>query len=71
MLRLKGAANHGMWVYTNVIEESSQQHEDDDRDDHTRDRFYTVMSVYSLVFDSHVQDLHRVQSWSVPKLDYL
>ena len=45
-LRPKGVANHGMWVYTDVIEdESSQQHKDDDRDDHTNDRVYTVMSV--------------------------
>ena len=30
-----------------------------------------VMSIYSLLFDSHVQDLHLVQSWFVPKLDCL
>ena len=60
-----------MWVYTDVIkDESSQQHEDVNGDDHTDDRVYTMMSIYSLVFDSYVQDLHWVLSWSEPKLDF-
>ena len=60
-LRPKGVVNRGMWVYTDMIEdESSQQHKDFDEDDHTDDRVYTVMSIYSLVFDLHVQDLHLV-----------
>ena len=31
---------------------------------------YMVMSIYSLIFDQHVQDLHGVQSLSVAKLDF-
>jgi hypothetical protein len=65
VLKPNGPANRGMWVYTDEVEdESSQQHEDVDEDDHTDDRVYTVMSIDRLVFDSHVQDLHRVQNWS-------
>ncbi len=44
---------------------------DVNEDDHIDDRVYMVMTIYSLVFDSHVWDLHQVQTWSEPKLDCL